>query len=236
MEKVNLSVSVKLSQDLLWDVKLEKNTKSLQNQLKDLPKSTLAADLSSQEEAMAFWLNVYNAFIQIALQTKAEQYANKSKFFTSRWIPIAGQHLSFDDIEHGILRRSQFKYGFGYVPKPWLGAFEKKFRLTRKDPRIHFALNCGAKSCPPIRFYSPPEIDSQLNQATQNYLEQECRYDALENKLYLSRLFLWFRGDFGSRKSLRQFLQKYGAMPPGVKPKIKYLDYDWELFLGNYSR
>ena len=38
------------------------------------------------------------------------------------------------------------------------------------DPRIHFGLNCGAKSCPPIRVYSPTNLDSQLNRAAASFL------------------------------------------------------------------
>ncbi len=31
------------------------------------------------------------------------------------------------------------------------------------DKRIHFALVCGAKSCPPIRVYTPEELDEGLD-------------------------------------------------------------------------
>jgi thiol-disulfide isomerase/thioredoxin len=40
---------------------------------------------------------------------------------------------------------------------PHLAAVQKKV-----DYRIHFALNCGAKSCPPIVYYSPEKLDQQL--------------------------------------------------------------------------
>ena len=34
------------------------------------------------------------------------------------------------------------------------------------DPRIHFALVCGAKSCPPVRVYEPGIVDDALQMAT----------------------------------------------------------------------
>merc|ERR1712020_23232 len=45
--------------------------------------------------------------------------------------------------------------------------------LPTVDPRIHFALNCGAKSCPPIKTFTGDEVEEQLEVATQAYLESE---------------------------------------------------------------
>ena len=42
--------------------------------------------------------------------------------------------------------------------------------VVELDPRIHFTLNCGATSCPPIRVYSAPNLDSQLNRAAASFL------------------------------------------------------------------
>jgi hypothetical protein len=33
--------------------------------------------------------------------------------------------------------------------------FRLKISLDSPEPRVHFALVCGAKSCPPIKTYSP---------------------------------------------------------------------------------
>ncbi|MBL0267571.1 MAG: DUF547 domain-containing protein [Chitinophagaceae bacterium] len=57
-----------------------------------------------------------------------------------------------------------------------------------------FALNCGAKSCPPIAYYKADQLDRQLEIATRNYFETEVTYDSLTNRVMLPVLFSWFRG------------------------------------------
>jgi len=39
------------------------------------------------------------------------------------------------------------------------------------DPRIHFALVCGAKSCPPIKVYTPTSLQEGLDTATMAFCE-----------------------------------------------------------------
>ena len=60
---------------------------------------------------------------------------------------------SLNDIESGVLRSNR---------KP-IAAFRRPFSssdsrrgiaLKQCEPRVHFALVCGAKSCPPIKTYS----------------------------------------------------------------------------------
>jgi hypothetical protein len=105
-----------------------------------------------------------------------------------------------DDIEHGILRRSKVKWSFGYFNKLFPSAFEKKHRVDTLDYRIHFSLNCGAISCPPIAFYKPEQLDKQLEVATKVYLSGEAAYNEADNTVALPALMGWFRGDFGGKK------------------------------------
>ncbi|MEB3186225.1 MAG: DUF547 domain-containing protein [bacterium] len=99
------------------------------------------------------------------------------------------------------------------------------------DPRIHFALNCGAVSCPPIREYEAEHLDAQLAIATRSYLADPagCRFDAETRTLHLSRLFRWYRRDFGDVLTfVRHHLEPEQAEAlegPGLR--IRYLDWDW---------
>merc|ERR1712105_355228 len=102
----------------------------------------------------------------------------------------------------------------GYM-RPFARSVEKDARLkfSVKDPveaRIHFALNCGAKSCPPIKTFSAEDLEGQLAAATEAYLESEedaIRIDMPETSrekvaiIYLSMLFKWYAEDFGSNKT-----------------------------------
>ncbi len=225
---------IEWSQSLLLAAKTGEPTDSFVKAFEQMP-VTLLDQLVSDTEKMAFWINIYNAYTQIILQKDPERYKKRSRFFGSRQINIGGKRLSLDDIEHGILRRSRIKWSLGYVSKPFPGRFEKKHRVQQLDQRLHFALNCGAKSCPPVAFYDPIKLDKQLNQATTSYLKGESSYDAEKNTIDLPAIMGWFRRDFGGKKGMRALLKKQGIVPADKSPAIRFKQYDWKLFLNNYQ-
>ena len=115
------------------------------------------------------------------------------------------------------------------------GKTEKMLRADRLDYRLHFALNCGAKSCPPIAFYKPENINQQLDLATKAYLRGEAEYDEATNTVQLPTLMSWFRRDFGSKREMIELLRQLSIVPADKKPKIKFKEYDWTLYLQNYK-
>jgi len=199
--------------------------------LASLAPRELREGLGGDAEKLAFWLNVYNAGIQHSLRENPGAYGRRFWFFARSGVTVAGQRLSFNAIEHGLLRRSMFGYSLGYVSNPLPGRFERRFRLARRDLRVHFALNCGAKSCPPIGSYSAAEIDAQLDLATRSYLESECQYDPAQNVVTAPRLCLWFRGDFGGTRGVVELLRQHELVPESAQPKVTYASYDWTLAL-----
>lgn len=76
---------------------------------------------------------------------------------------------------------------------------------SRIDPRIHFALNCGARSCPPIRAYDPSSLDAQLESAVEAYLATETSLDHDRRRVSLPRLMRIYRADFGRRDGQLRF-------------------------------
>ena len=114
---------------------------------------------------------------------------------------IGGLIYNLDEIEHGVLRRNK---GHPNAGKQEFSDDDPraKVSLTSLDPRIHFALNCGARSCPPIRVYTEDKIEAQLDTASRSFLDQEVRVikdPATGNwTLELSKLFLWYGADFGN--------------------------------------
>ena len=104
----------------------------------------LKAQLNTEDKAKAFWLNLYNTFVAYSLGQDPGQFDDRGQFFKNEFIIVAGQPLSLDDIEHGIIRHSRNKLSMGYLGKVSVSEFEKKFRLAEIDWRVHFALNCGA--------------------------------------------------------------------------------------------
>ncbi|MFD1255969.1 DUF547 domain-containing protein [Mucilaginibacter terrae] len=226
---------IKISQDFLYAAKTGDTTSKYIDTLSKANEDVLAKQLNNDNKRLAFWLNIYNGFTQVILKKDPDQYTTRNSFFSSRQIEIAGRQLSLDDIEHGILRHSKVKWSEGYLGKLFPSSFEKKFRVEKLDYRIHFALNCGAKSCPPIAFYEPASIDKQLMVAVRTYLKGECEYDSAKNVVNVPALMGWFRHDFGGKKNMLEILKQNKIIPQDRKPDIHFKKYDWSLYLNNYK-
>lgn len=198
--------------------------------LSSISKAELTDSLADDNSKKAFWFNIFNAFNIILLEDSGkmlEQRISRKNHFTNKAISIAGEHLSLDDIEHGMIRKSKIWWSKGYLNKLMVSSFEKQLRVKTMDPRIHFALNCGAESCPAIRFYSDKNIEEQLELATVEFLSSDLIYLPERDLVKISSLFNWYSGDFGGKKGILKFLEKYGYIPENTKPKIIYNEYSW---------
>ncbi|MFB6233463.1 MAG: DUF547 domain-containing protein [Haloarculaceae archaeon] len=191
---------------------------------------------TDRDTALAFWLNCYNAGTQRLLDERPALYESPLRmvrFFGARCLTVAGTGLSLDDIEQGILR-GRSKYGLGYLPRLLPDTFEVLYGLDDLDPRIHFALNCGAASCPAIRAYDPDAVDDQLDRATRAYLDSTVEYDPDAGRVRVPRVFLWYRGDFGGAAGIRDFLREYDVIPPGASPSVRHRSWDWSRAGGTF--
>ena len=136
----------------------------------------------SRDDRFAFYINAYNAWtIKLILTGYPDVKSIKDlgSFFRSPWkkkiCRIDGEVISLDQIEHGILR--------------------PRF----KDPRVHFAINCAAKGCPPLRSvpYEGTNLDQQLDEMAAAFINDPSRNRLERNTLYASRIFDWFEEDLG---------------------------------------
>ena len=226
---------VKLSQNFIYAAKTNEDAATYMQKLRELPYDSLLKTIATDDEKKAFWINLYNAFTYTSLHKNPEQYNNRRKFFGNKNIIIAGKAFSLDKIEHGILRRSKIKWSLGYLNKIFAGKTEKELRVDTLDYRLHFALNCGAKSCPPIAFYIPETIHLQLETATMAYLSGEAEYDSNTNVLKLPAILSWFRRDFGGKKKIVELLKTKQLLQPTVEPIIQFKQYDWTLYPDNFK-
>ena len=175
----------------------------------------------SPQERIAFWLNAYNAY---TIRLILDHYPIGSirqigwlplAAFRERFIPmdgLKGGAISLNDIENGTLR-SDFR-----------------------EPRIHFALVCASRSCPPLRrdAYRGPDLDPQLDDQARRFLQDPTknRLDAATRTLSLSSIFKWFRGDFeAAAPSLSAYVAPFVGETPAALDgfDIAFLDYDWSL-------
>jgi hypothetical protein len=197
------------------------------------------ACLTEENEKLAFWINLYNTIvvdgiIELNIENSVLEIRN---FFSRLKYKIGSHYFSPDDIEHGILRANARR---PYSPWKQFGMLDsrKKYSLRKIDPRIHFALVCGSRSCAPIRYYSPEEIDEELEIATKNFINSsEIIVIPEESRLLLSQIFKWYQTDFGGKKGVLKFIGKYildddkreFLEEKGMAAGIDYLYYDWHL-------
>jgi hypothetical protein len=195
--------------------------------------------LTTREEKLAFWINLYNTIVvqgiaELELTASVREINN---FFSHISYRIGDYTFSPDEIEHGILRSN------ARPPYRIFSTFRKndprrEFALKKLDPRIHFALVCGSRSCAPIRFYQANMIDEQLDTATRNFINSsEVIILPEKNMILLSQIFNWYIKDFGKQKDIFNFLLHY--LNPDDKAKylaeneetieVAYLFYDWNL-------
>jgi hypothetical protein len=172
--------------------------------------------LKGESERLAFWINAYNAF---TIKLIADHYPVKSIRDIKHgdagpwdrvWIQINGTMYSLNQIEHEIIRNE----------------FD--------EPRVHMALVCAARSCPPLRSeaYTGRMLARQLDENARAFLTDTSknRYDAATGTLYLSELFRWYGNDFTARYgSAEKFALKMMRLE-NVKPTaVRYLPYDWSV-------
>ena len=205
------------SEAYLRSIQQNENTSTFQDSLTYCSMNSLIELTTNTDEHMTFWLNIYNASVQVQLKKGVDNYADKDRFFNRHWIKISGKSFSLNDIERGILGE---KGNAEYL---------KKIRCKKLDPRIHFALNCGANSCPPIRMYSPKTIQHELEQATRAFLHNNSSYSVLTNTLTVDELFDWYSSDFKGENGIVALHKKYGIVPLSATPKLSYSSYDWTI-------
>lgn len=196
----------------------------------------------SREESLAFFVNVYNVMVIHAFVVEGPPATvwRRYRFFNSTSYVIGGLVFSLNDIENGILRANRRAVGAWGRP---FGRTDPRLKvsLAVAEPRIHFALVCGAKSCPPIRTYTATNIDEELTLATEAFLEGDgCIVDMSKREVALSMILKWYSVDFGSNP--HEVLQWVSAHLPSSQKKadlerlladnnyrLRYLPYNWNL-------
>ncbi len=197
--------------------------------------------LETAEAQRAFWINLYNALVLDAVialdvhDSVTEGWLGMLSFFRRAAYIVDGQRVSLEDIEHGILRGNR---GNPYVPGPHFAGSDPRFAWSLPlDPRIHFALNCGGNSCPPIQSYAPQRLDAQLDLAARNFVNATVETYPESNDVHLSQILRWYKGDFGSREEMIDFLIAH--LPDDARRdtlannrdtyRFVYTPYDWRL-------
>lgn len=164
--------------------------------------------LLRDDERKAFFLNVYNSLMihAIAVKSKPRTMFERISLYNSAAYDIGGRPYSLNMIEHGVLRSN--KRGSGPFAQPPFADTDARRQciLPTVDPRIHFALNCGAKSCPAVRFYDARNLDCELDSATRVYL-QDLEVDSNTREVTLPKILQWYQCDFSETGDVDSLLR-----------------------------
>ncbi|MCI0623941.1 MAG: DUF547 domain-containing protein [Acidobacteria bacterium] len=195
-----------------------------------------------EEEQVAFWINAYNALTLTAIINhypivpvlpESSSIPRKSiRQIPGVWdqlqFTVMGNAVTLDQIEHQILR--------------------KRF----DEPRIHLALVCAAKGCPPLRNepFDGHRLESQLQDLTRRFLSDPSKFriDRERARVLLSSIFQWYGEDFVSTYGTGEEFPGHNKVERAVlnfvarhldsesrdylikeRYRIEYLDYDWSL-------
>lgn len=184
---------------------------------------------------IAFWLNAYNALVtaELARRPRSGTLMRHRRMFGEEIARIGGQGYSLDEIEHGVLRlnaRPPYR-----LRRPFAGSDPRRGASpSRLDPRIHFALNCGARSCPPIHPYGAGELDAELERTTASYLRAETELDRERGRVALPYLMRLYRADFGDPLdfALPRLEPADADWARSRRPRVSFAGFDWTLEQG----
>ncbi|XP_072118290.1 uncharacterized protein [Mobula birostris] len=195
----------------------------------------------SRIKKLAFFINLYNILV-IHGNIKSGPPRNawqRYQFFNSISYKIGGKVFSLNDIQNGVLRGN--RKGPAQVTKPFSKNDQRlKVALEGVEPLIHFALNYGAISCPPIKIYAAEDVDNQLKISAEAFLDcaDGCQVNVSRKEVGLSQIFKQYKIDFGgtNEKLLKWVLEHLQDSPKKKalkelldhgKVKIVYFLFDW---------
>lgn len=146
-------------------------------------------------------------------------------FFKAKVVELEGRDYSLDEFEVEFTRLGWPTSGRGPMPPGF-------------DPRVHFALVCGARGCPPLlpRVYRADSLDAQLDLATRNALALPRHLRFSNGRLEVSEIFRWYMTDFGGRLGVLDFVRRHAPQETrraleaeAPKALAGYLAWDWGL-------
>ena len=162
-------------------------------------------DSASKNERLAYYINLYNAAtVKLILDNYPVKSIKKiAKPWDKEWIKVGNKTLSLEDIEHKILRKIE-------------------------EPRIHFAVNCAAKSCPPLHngAWTAENLESNLESSAKKFINNNNYNQITASSAKISSIFDWYAKDFGDVKA---YLNKYSNTKLNSGIKIGFTDYNWNL-------
>ena len=169
-------------------------------------KNTPPQDSWTSNEQLAYWINLYNSLtINLLLKNyPIESITKIDKAWDTKIVTIDNKDYTLNSIENEVIRP------------------------IFSEPRIHFAVNCGAKSCPKLlnEAFTAQKLESQLQRQAISFINNTSLNEINENKISISKIFEWYAVDFGS---ITTYINNYTTTKVKKDAEVSYLEYDWGL-------
>ena len=187
-------------------------------------------DAMGSKEKMSFYINAYNAMTLDLILSNYEKTLGSA----SSEYPSQRSIQNIDNLGTKVWDTFQWKISGRSVT---LNEVENKILRPMGDARIHFAINCASKGCPPLlnRSFSADDLDLVLDQLSDNFINggKSTSFDAAKKEISTSSILDWFGSDFvKSFGSIKGFISKYVKVVPlsqVLDSTIFFTDYDWLL-------
>jgi hypothetical protein len=174
---------------------------------------TTDAKVLTDSDREAFYLNAYNVLVinQIAAYYPSESVQKIPGFFDKNLVTVAGEKMTLNDLE------------------------AKKLREPFHDPRVHFALVCGAKGCPRLnrQAFVGNQVDAQLTVQARKVLQDPkfIRVNEATKTVQISQIFKWYEADFKAtgKTGLAYINQFRDSKAIPATYAVEYYPYDWAL-------
>ncbi|CAJ1949928.1 unnamed protein product [Sphenostylis stenocarpa] len=195
----------------------------------------------SENEKLAFFLNLYNAMVIHAVITVGcpEGVIDRRSFFGDFQYLVGGHPYALNSIKNGILRCNR-RSPYSLVKPFSKGDKRLEVALVKLNPLLHFGLCNGTKSSPKVRFFSPHRVVDELRGAAREFFENDgIEVDLEKRTIYLTRIFKWFSGDFGQEKEILKWMLNYldpnkaglvtHLLGDSGPVHISYQNFDWSI-------
>ena len=139
-------------------------------------------------EQKAYWLNLYNALtLQGLLKVYPVTSVERNKSSRKRRVTVAKKKLSVADIDQRILRPI------------W------------QDYKMVFGLSCASVGCPAIhaQAFTGANTDKLLKQYAREFINHPRGLTVSKDELRVSRIFSWYRNEFGAGDGDRQLIRLF---------------------------
>ncbi len=169
---------------------------------------------TNANDRLAHYINSYNALSMYNVIDSGIPHShaglNKLKFFVLKKFSIGGKPMSLYAYENDIIRKLN-------------------------EPRVHFALNCSAVSCPqlPREVFKGDGLDRQLETESLKFFArpENLKIDHASWRAFTNEFLKFYSEDFAPSyaPTLIDYINRYAPEKIPANYQLQFFEYDWTI-------